>query len=263
MNKLYSVPFLPPSAQTAAAPKANQIDFAAITKAYWAAGPNEGLVYNLFKTSAAATPGASAKYYYNLPVTASDSDIRVLKGKNFVEAPKNTDMLLFGFQKSELDDALKATPSQKYYITSWHWTNIWDVAKNYYDEDGTAKTGANDPTKVTDATIKATLEVFTTYKNLIDFTLKSAAGTDTPNWNPRAYEIDEVNFKLVNKEDAKYFTAEVDATADAETGLTLNATKAKLGAVASGYKKVVPMEMIITDIWGKVMTYEFEVEISL
>ena len=218
----------------------------------------------MFKTSAASTPGAAAKFDYSSPIATGTTDTDyVLKGKNYVEIPKNTDALAFGYTQEQLNSYMSATT--KSYITNAMWARIWAVADKYYKVDGTFDENNNWASKESEilAADKAAVAVFKAYKSLIDFTQTSPAGDSTPNYNQRAYEIASVNFKLVNKEDAKFFTAEVNATADAETGLTLTATKASLGAVATGYKKVVPREMIIPDIWGKVMTYEFEVEISL
>ena len=88
---------------------------------------------------------------------------------------------------------------------------------------------------------------------------------ETVNGKDITAEIKSVNFKLVNADDANFLSTSVSATADAVNGFTLTAKASKnidKTALVEG-KKVIPMEMIITDNWGKVMVYEFNVEISL
>ena len=109
----------------------------------------------------------------------------------------------------------------------------------------------------------ATLTSFTKTANKVD--------ADT-NYDPRYDGIKSVSFKFVNEGDANFATlTDVDTASgqvsdgDFTKGATLTAkasTSIDKTALTSG-KKVIPMEMIITDMWGKVMTYEFEVEISL
>ena len=80
--------------------------------------------------------------------------------------------------------------------------------------------------------------------------------------------IKDVAFKFVNKEDSKFFSTteyEMKKGDDVKNGFSLTCLgKANIDTTQfTAGKKVVPMQLIITDEWGKVMTYEFEVEISL
>ena len=103
--------------------KKNAISIASnITSATYAAGSNRGKTYNLFQGVKKTTTGAVAEVLnYSQPAGADGTaltgdDDKVLSGKNFIEAPKNTDMLLFGFSEADLEDATSATPTKKYYI---------------------------------------------------------------------------------------------------------------------------------------------------
>ena len=105
------------------------------------------------------------------------------------------------------------------------------------------------------------IDLFTTLADDIEFEFVEDGKTATDKYDARGAGIKSVNFKFVNEGDANFATLTGDYIKAAK--LTAKASSSIDKTALTSGKKVIPMEMIITDVWGKVMTYEFEVEISL
>ena len=271
---------------TTAAPEANIIKFTSITSAIYAQGGEKGKAYQFFTVENGRETGTAAKYNYSAPKSAS----------GYLLNSTGNIVTLTVEEYLAMCEAFGVTPNTTDYVegdkvcklTTSDWNAIWAVATNYYNEDGTAKTMIINVDKVVytytynqighlqETTVKqcqdymeadkAKMAIYTTFKSKIAFTMTDEAIQGDKKYLYRNAAIKSVNFQVVNDADANFFTMSAPAsTGDYETGATLTAkasTSIDKTALTSG-KKVIPMEMIITDVWGKVMTYEFEVEISL
>ena len=254
--------------------KKNAISIASnITSATYAAGSNRGKTYNLFQGVKKTTDGAVDEVLdYSQPAgadgtaLANDGD-KVLSGKNFIEAPKNTDMLLLGFTEADLEDATSATPTKKYYITKTNWAKIWTVAKEYYNADGSV-IKVNDEAKEVAAEHKATVAVFNTYKSQIKFvvTTEAQAGTEIVVADDKAKaepNVVSVKVEFVNKEVAeKYATIASKSLASGILYDYVITAKSELSEDIPSGKVELPVKMTILDAWGMKMVRTFNVTLS-
>ena len=254
--------------------KKNAISIASnITSATYAAGSNRGKTYNLFQGVKKTTTGAVAEVLdYSQPAgadgtaLANDGD-KVLSGKNFIEAPKNTDMLLLGFTEAELEDATSAIPTKKYYITKANWAKIWTVAKEYYNVDGSV-IKVDDEAKEVAAEHKATVAVFNTYKSQIKFvvTTEAQAGTEIVVADDKAKaepNVVSVTVEFVNKEVAeKYATIAPKSLTDNTLYDYVITAKSELSEDIPSGKVELPVKMTILDAWGMKMVRTFNVTLS-
>lgn len=251
--------------------KKNAISIASnITSATYAAGSNRGKTYNLFQGVKKTTTGAVAEVLnYSQPAGADGTaltgdDDKVLSGKNFIEAPKNTDMLLFGFSEADLEDATSATPTKKYYITKANWDNIWNVAKEYYNVDGSAIKN-----KEVAAEHKATVAVFNTYKSQIKFlvTKEAEAGTEVVVADDKAKaeaNIVAVTVEFVNKEVAEKYATIASKSLDG-SGILYDyviTAKSELSEDIPSGKVELPVKMTVLDKWGMKMVRTFNVTLN-
>ena len=255
--------------------KKNAISIASnITSATYAAGSNRGKTYNLFQGVKKTTTGAVAEVLdYSKPAGADGTaltgdDDKVLSGKNFIEAPKNTDMLLFGFSEADLEDATSATPTKKYYITKANWDNIWNVAKEYYNVDGSA-IKENGKNKEVAAEHKATVAVFNTYKSQIKFvvTKEAEAGTEVVVADDKAKaeaNIVAVTVEFVNKEVAEKYATIASKSLDG-SGILYDyviTAKSELSEDIPSGKVELPVKMTVLDKWGMKMVRTFNVTLN-
>lgn len=252
--------------------KKNAISVASnITSATYAAGSNRGKTYNLFQgVKKTVTGAAEAVLDYSKPAGADGTALttgNVLSGKNFVEAPKNTDMLLLGFTEQELEDATKASPSKKYYIAVSNWTKIWDVAKKYYNTDGSAiKVGEKN--KEVAAADKAAVAVFNEYKSKIDFvvTQEAVEGTEVVVADDKAKaepNVVEVTVEFVNKEIAeKYATIAPKSLSSGKPYDFVITAKSELSEDIPSGKVELPVKMTVLDKWGMKMVRTFNVTLN-
>ena len=251
--------------------KKNAISIASnITSATYAAGSNRGKTYNLFQGVKKTTTGAVAEVLdYSQPAGAdgtalANDDDKVLSGKNFIEAPKNTDMLLLGFTEAELEDATSATPTKKYYITKKNWANIWTIAKTYYKVDGSVI----DKDQEVAPEHKATVAVFNTYKSQIKFvvTTEAQAGTEIVVADDKAKaepNVVSVTVEFVNKEVAeKYATIAPKSLTDKTLYDYVITAKPELSEDIPSGKVELPVKMTILDAWGMKMVRTFNVTLS-
>ncbi|WP_455670109.1 hypothetical protein, partial [Phocaeicola faecalis] len=251
--------------------KKNAISIASnITSATYAAGSNRGKTYNLFQGVKKTTTGAVAEVLdYSQPAGAdgtalANDDDKVLSGKNFIEAPKNTDMLLLGFTEAELEDATNATPTKKYYITKKNWANIWTIAKTYYKVDGSVI----DKDQEVAPEHKATVAVFNTYKSQIKFvvTTEAQAGTEIVVADDKAKaepNVVSVTVEFVNKEVAeKYATIAPKSLTDKTLYDYVITAKPELSEDIPSGKVELPVKMTILDAWGMKMVRTFNVTLS-
>ena len=251
--------------------KKNAISIASnITSATYAAGSNRGKTYNLFQGVKKITEGAVDEVLdYSQPADVNGTalaqdDDKVLSGKNFIEAPKNTDMLLFGFTADELADATSATPTKKYYITKANWDKIWTIAKTYYKVDGSV---INKDQEVAPEH-KATVAVFNTYKSQIKFvvTTEAQAGTEIVVADDKAKaepNVVSVKVEFVNKEVAdKYATIASKSLTDNTLYDYVITARAELSEDIPSGKVELPVKMTVLDKWGMKMVRTFNVTLS-
>ena len=256
--------------------KKNFISIASnVTSAIYAAGSNRGKTYNLFPGVKTTTEGASAAVYdYSKPLNASgsaatatdDTDDLVVSGKNYVEAPKNTDMIVMGFTETELKDATSANPAKIYYIAASNWAKIWNTAKEYYHADGTAiKVGDKD--KEVAAADKAAVAIFNEYKSKIDFVVTTEAvdGEETTILDAdkmQAANIKSVTVEFVDKETAaKYATITPQTVGTVVYDYKIQA-KSNLDEDIPSGKVTLAVKMTVLDDWGMKMVRNFNVTLS-
>ena len=242
-----------------------------ITSAIYAAGSNRGKTYNLFQGVKKTTTGAVAEVLdYSNPAGADGTALtsgNVLSGKNFVEAPKNTDMLLFGFTEKDLEDATSATPSKKYYITVTNWNTIWNVAKTYFNADGSAIKEGNKDKEVA-AADKAAVAVFKDYKSKIDFvvTQEAVAGTEivvVDNTKKAEVNIVSVTVEFVNKEVAEKYATITSKSLESQRPYDYEITaKSELSEDIPSGKVELPVKMTVLDKWGMKMVRTFNVTLT-
>ena len=254
--------------------KKNAISIASnITSATYAAGSNRGKTYNLFQGVKKTTEGAVDEVLnYSQPADVNGTaltqdDDKVLSGKNFIEAPKNTDMLLFGFTADELADATSATPTKKYYITKANWNEIWTIAQEYYNVDGSA-IKENGKNKEVAPKHKAAVAVFNEYKGKINFvvTTEAQAGTEIVVADDKAKvepNVVSVTVEFVNKEVAdKYATIASKSLTDNTLYDYVITARAELSEDIPSGKVELPVKMTVLDKWGMKMVRTFNVTLS-
>ena len=111
------------------------------------------------------------------------------------------------------------------------------------------------------------ISLFNTYKSSLVCKSKETGSAPAGSAEVvREADIFAVTLKYANADDAVYFESTLSETSDnAKSGFVFNAKPSasidKTSLVEG--KKVVPMQLIITDVWGKEMVYEFNITISL
>ena len=282
--------------EVTAGDKKNQIDFKAITTAVWAEGGKKGTEYTLFGTAAS---GGGSKYtwvdYQDYAKKVEGATTYPLTSGSLPIAIDKNDLVKFGMSvdnyKKYVDMGSDApviyltAGNQNVYINLGYgqsiqatlsgWTNMVNAYLKYYEADKTG-TGAYslkkvyadntnfDITKVEEYTL---ISLFNTYKEQLVFKSKETGAVTQPSGAvARQAEIQKVVFQCANEADnGIFFTLSGATSGDFNTAAKLTAkpsANVNVNLLSEG-KKVIPMEMVITDKWGKEMTYEFEVEISL
>ena len=152
------------------------------------------------------------------------------------------------------------------------WNDLYDAYSTYYTPTPkTNNTWALKSTLGTNFDITTVVDydlvtLFSTYESSLVCETVANGTSSASGFAPRAPQIKKVSFNCVNAADAgKYFTTDVTLGNDCMNGMTLTAiasTSIDKTSLVDG-KAIIPMEMKITDVWGKTMTYTFNVEISL
>ena len=258
--------------------KVNQIDFKAITSAIYAQGSLKGQAYKLFGKAESDPTNTTVTYYdYTSGATLTLNDIEYMStGEKYVDV-RVEDMIALGYGEDDLLNAqnngkafkLKKEDFEELYakvsdgedkngkgLLEWKTNNDFDA----YRPVATA-------TNIADATLKKQYEMFVYYAGLIKFnnSFDITTSTEADDAEDRAKEINSIVFDCVNEADEAYISTASDHGVDIVNGYTLKAqvsSKIDITSLVEG-KKVIPMKMTVTDVWGKVMVYEFEVEISL
>ena len=268
--------------------KENQIDIKkAITKAVVIAGTDKGKTYNLFAVTSddkvTVTPAKPAVYDYSTPISVSG---KLLKGNNIVTLTK-VEYLKWCEAFGVTVDS-KYNDTNKYELTTTDWAVIWDIAKLFYNTDGTGKymdknedgkidendkydsngdgtvdsyyfkqTGSKDYKGfINDYTAK--MAIYTAFVTKVDFKVAKeavAAVTKPANPTPRDSRVNAVSFKFVDADEAaKYVTANSD--------LTVLTAKEEAPSDVTGGKVEIAMIMTVEDTWGMIMEVPFTVTVK-
>ena len=277
----------------------NAIDFKAITTAVWAEGPNKGTEYYLFQTDATSSTTKYYSYDYTKP-TLDITDNNTVMSAGLPLAIAADDLIKFGFSVEQykaykkLGDnapAIYLTKQTQYvhpvtfdakstategYIQVYGWADLWNIYSQYYEyKANTQNTWVLKSTYANETNFDITtvanydrIALFNSYVGSMTFVKEEhGSTTSSSGLKERPTVIKHVSFKCANDADnGKFFSMDgADATTgDYKYGATLTAKASStvdVNLLTEG-KKVIPMEMIIIDTYGKTMTYEFEVEIS-
>ena len=266
----------------------SQLDLGSITSAIYAQGTKKGTKYTLIGHGAT---GGGSKYKKTLydSYKKDDSGVYPLSSTGTPIAIADANLIQFGMSVTEYQSYNALATKPAIYLTAetqylnattflpetqtatsielCGWDDLAAEYLTYYEANAT--TGAYAlKSNYTTAPESVKLTLFAAYDDYLVFD-KEETGFTSPTTGTvvPAPEIESVNFKFVNEEDAAYFTAgNVNPASNyAATSLVLDAKPSAEIDVTSliENKKVVPMQMIVTDKWGKKMTYDFEVTISL
>ena len=184
-----------------------------VTSAIYAAGSNRGKTYNLFAAVKKTTVGASADVLdYSAPCDAAGNALTtgyVLNGKSFVALPKDADLMLFTNSETDAkytaeDVVAVANGDKTFYMTVANWAEIWAVAQNYYNEDGSVIKDANNKALEVAAADKAMVALFNSYKSQIDFVVAEEGEEGTSILQHFKNKHSLVEEKLIYKKNFKF-----------------------------------------------------------
>ena len=260
------------------------LDLKAAATAIYAQGTKKGTQYKLFGTEESEPTITYTTYkdwtsYDNLTVgTGSDAVVYVKSTSNVFVQVRLQDMATLGYGATEIAAAV-ADATKIPNLKADDFLVIYNKVSGESDKNGNSlfKWGTNNEfnayaavgssSNITDETVKMYYEMFEHYAPLIKFkkSFQLSTSTDADDAVDRAKEIQSVTFKFVNDADKNYFSSFPAADTDCVNSASVKAKDAKDIDITSLIedKKVVPMQMIVTDKWGKKMTYEFNVTISL
>ena len=182
----------------------------------------------------------------------------------------------------------KYDDTNKYELTTTDWAAIWDIAKLFYNTDGTGKymdknndgkidandkydsngdgtvdsyyftqTGSKDYKGfINDYTAK--MAIYTAFVTKVDFKVAKeavAAVTRPADPTPRDSRVIAVSFEFVDADEAaKYVTANSD--------LTVLTAKEEAPSDVTGGKVEIAMIMTVEDAWGMIMEVPFTVTVK-